>query len=64
MKDNKYMKSLTVGQLIKELQKHTEETKVFATWEGVVAPIMLDNFGIDVETYQPFIKLIKKQEEP
>jgi hypothetical protein len=36
--------TMTVGELIAKLNQYPADRKVYATWEGVLAPIMADNF--------------------
>lgn len=41
---NKMKKTLTVGELIKHLENEPANMLVVATWEGVIAPITVNNF--------------------
>lgn len=42
--------TMTVAELIAELQKHAPETPVLATWESVLAGIRPENF--ETEEYE------------
>jgi hypothetical protein len=38
--------TMTIAELIDELQKHDSNMPVLATWEGVLSGIRPENFGI------------------
>ena len=39
--------TMTTGELIQILSRHPEDTPVLATWEGVKAPIRIENITIE-----------------